>query len=93
LPLVASAAGRDQTGPMASPQPPVRDGSYDAVVVDATPADDGSCLVELTIVAGPHKGEVVTLRARGYAAQALDLLGVPATLTVSDGTPSVTFEP
>jgi hypothetical protein len=70
------------------------DGSYDALVVDATPLDDGSCRVELTILAGPHKGEVVALRRPGLADdQALDLLGVPATLTVSDGVPAVRFEP
>ena len=69
------------------------DGSYDALVVDATPEADGSCLVELAIVAGPHKGEVVSFRAAGLGPQALDLLGVPATLTVAAGAPSVVFEP
>jgi hypothetical protein len=69
------------------------DGTYDAVVVDAEPADDGSCRFELTILAGPHKGEVVALRRAGLADRALDLLGIPATLTVSNGTPTVRFEP
>lgn len=71
----------------------LEDGTYDALVVDATPADDGSCRVELTILAGPHKGEVVTVRRAGLADRALDLLGIPATLTVSDGAPAVRFEP
>ena len=69
------------------------DGTYDALVVDATPQDDGSCRVELTILAGPHKGEVVALRRAGLAERALDLLGIPATLTVTEGVPSVRFEP
>lgn len=69
------------------------DGSYDALVVDATAADDGSVGVELTIVAGAAKGEVVALRAEGLAGDPLDLLGVPATITVVDGAPSVRFEP
>jgi hypothetical protein len=73
--------------------PLLEDGSYEALVVDATPNDDGSCLVELTIVAGHHKGEVVSVRAGGLAARALDLLGTPATLTVRDGAPHVSFEP
>jgi hypothetical protein len=73
-------------------RPDLADGSYDAVVVDATAEDDGWCRVELTLLAGAHKGEVVAVRARGLAAQSLDLLGIPATLVVEDGTPSVTFE-
>jgi hypothetical protein len=71
----------------------LEDGSYDAMVVDATSADDGSCSVELTILAGPHKGEVVAVRRAGLADRALDLLGIPATLTVADGVPTVRFEP
>lgn len=71
----------------------LEDGSYDALVVDATADDDGSCRVELTIIDGPHKGEVVGVRRPGLADRALDLLGIPATLTVTDGTPSVRFEP
>ena len=71
---------------------PVEDGTYDAMVVDAIPADDGSCTVELTIVSGPHRGEVVRVRAAGLASRALDLLGIPATLTVTAGKPAVTFD-
>ena len=71
----------------------LEDGTYDALVVDATPADDGSCRVELTILTGPHKGEIVTVRSTGLADRALDLLGIPATLTVTDGAPAVRFEP
>lgn len=69
------------------------DGTYDALVVDAEAGEDGSVGVELTIVAGDAKGEVVALRAAGLAGDPLDLLGVPATITVRDGTPSVRFEP
>lgn len=75
------------------------DGRYDAVVVDATAEDDGSCRVELTLLAGPHKGDVVAVRARGLGAidgrpvADLDLLGIPATLVVEGGSPSVVFEP
>jgi DnaJ-class molecular chaperone len=71
----------------------LEDGSYDAIVVDAAEADDGSARVELTIVAGTHKGEVVTVRGEGMGDRALDLLGVPATITVHHGTPHVRFEP
>jgi hypothetical protein len=68
------------------------DGTYDALAVDAREGDDGSVTVELTIVAGLAKGEVVSLRATGLAGDPLDLLGVPATITVADGVPSVRFE-
>ena len=68
------------------------DGTFDAVVVDAHEGADGSVSVELTIVAGPAKGDVVTLRATGLAGDPLDLLGVPATITVTGGAPSVRFE-
>ncbi|MDD9372264.1 MAG: hypothetical protein PV358_19230 [Acidimicrobiales bacterium] len=76
----------DQTGALP-------DGTYDALVIDAADHDDGSVSVDLTIVAGPSKGEVVTLLASGLEGDPLDLLGVPATITVSDGSPSVRFEP
>jgi hypothetical protein len=69
------------------------DGTYDALVVDATPRDGGGVSIELTIVAGPAKGEVVTILGQGLPGDPLDLLGVPATLTVTDGAPSLRLEP
>lgn len=68
------------------------DGRYDALVVDAEVADDGSIGLDLTIVSGPAKGEVVTLRTRALEGDPLDLLGVPATLVVRDGAPDLTLE-
>ena len=73
---------------------PLADGTYDALVVDASTRDDGSIGVEITIVAGHSKGEVVSLRTVDLAdTDPLDLLGVPATLTVRDGAPSLQLEP
>jgi hypothetical protein len=70
------------------------DGVYDALVVDAEPTGDGWCRVELTILDGAHKGEVVAVRTDGVADDAaLDLLGIPATMVVAGGVPNVTFEP
>jgi hypothetical protein len=64
------------------------DGTYDAVVVDAE--EDGDAVrVELTIVAGAHKGEVVAVRATGLRRDPLDLLALPATVTVAGGRPHV----
>ena len=70
------------------------DGTYDALVVDASTGDDGTIGVEITIVAGPAKGEVVSLRTADLGGtDPLDLLGVPATLNVRDGAPSLRLEP
>jgi hypothetical protein len=72
---------------------PLADGTYDALVVDTRENDDGTIAVDLTIIAGPAKGDVVTLRATGLDGDPLDLLGVPATITVAGGEPSVRLEP
>jgi hypothetical protein len=67
------------------------DGVYDGIVVDAEADGDGVRL-ELTVLAGPHKGEVVVVRAAGLAGDPLDRLGLPVTLTVADGAPRVAFD-
>ena len=59
-----SVAPACDTGPMADPgAAALADGTYDALVVDAEESGNGAMGVELTIVAGPAKGEVVTLVA------------------------------
>lgn len=72
------------------------DGVYDAFVVDATP-DAGAggqpgLHLDLTILSGPHKGEVVSLRAEGLGVDELDCLGLPATLTIREGAPAVALD-
>jgi hypothetical protein len=69
------------------------DGTYDALVVEASEAEGGGVSIELTVVAGPAKGEVVTVVGHGLRGDPIDLLGVPGTLTVTDGTPSLRLEP
>lgn len=64
----------------------LEDGPYDVLVVDATAADD-DVAIELAILSGEHKGEVITIRARGFDADETDLLGLPGTLHVENGTP------
>lgn len=72
----------------------LEDGTYDAIVFDADrDHDDEATIVELTILTGPHKGEVVSVRTTDWSGDALDLLAVPATITVTNGEPSVRFEP
>jgi hypothetical protein len=64
------------------------DGSYDAFILDAS-ADGEAMFLELTVIAGEHKGEVVSVRATGLADSEIDLLGMPATIVVEGGEPRV----
>ena len=74
------------------------DGVYDAFVVDATEGSPGAqpadrvMNLELTITSGQFKGEVLAIAARGLAGEDYDLLGMPATLTVTEGKPTVTID-
>ncbi len=69
------------------------DGTYDVFVVDARAADTGDGLrLDLTILAGDAKGEVVSMRADGLGVGELDALGMPGILTVSGGEPSLVLE-
>lgn len=67
------------------------DGTYDVIVVDAQ-TDADAVHLEVTILAGEHKGEVVGVRAVGMAIDELDALGMPGTLTVQDGAPSIALD-
>jgi hypothetical protein len=69
----------------------LEDGTYDAFVIDAT-ADGGSLHMDLTILAGSHKGEVVSVTAVGLGLDELEALGMPATVTVTAGRPSVRID-
>jgi hypothetical protein len=68
------------------------DGTYDVFVVDATRVDleeeDPTWRLELTIIAGQHKGDLVTVNAEGLRGTELDLIGMPGTLTVANGEPA-----
>jgi hypothetical protein len=68
------------------------DGSYDVVVVDASDEPDDVIALELVLVAGPDKGAVFGIRARRLGREATSLMGLPATLEVRDGAPSLQFD-
>lgn len=68
------------------------DGRYDALVVDADVGPDGGLVLDVTILAGPYKGEVLQVRAEGIERDPLDLLATPATLTVTAGRPDLRLE-
>ena len=76
---------------------PLDDNTYDAFIIDAEEIRDEKrnrdvMHLELTITRGARKGEVVRVRAEGLRGDAIALIGLPATLTVVDGQPSVRID-
>jgi hypothetical protein len=69
----------------------LEDGEYEVIVVDAS-ADGPALHLDLTVLTGPHKGEVVSLRAEQLGVDELTALGMPGTLTVVDGAPRVALD-
>jgi len=61
-------------------------------VVDAE-EEAGVIHLELTILAGDQKGEVVGLASPNLRGEPALLLGTPGTLTVTDGRPDLRLEP
>ncbi len=78
---------------------PLPDGTYDVIVVDAEPGDDGHLIIDVTISLGPRVGDAIQRRGRHVERirDAVDsgdpfaLLGIPGTLRVRGGQP--TFRP
>jgi hypothetical protein len=68
---------------------PLADGVYDAFVVWAETRDDDAIALDLTITTGARKGDVVSVRATSAPRDAIDLVGLPCTLRVSSGQPTV----
>jgi hypothetical protein len=68
------------------------DGTYDAIVVDGE-HDAHGLRLELTITAGPHKGDVVAVRTASATVDVVSALGIPAQLFVVDGVPRVELQP
>ncbi len=81
-------AGDDRSSDRAA----LADGTYDAFVVDAEDGADGGTTLEVTIIAGEHKGMVLSLSSTASFGDPIDLLGMPATLVVTDGSPTVTID-
>jgi hypothetical protein len=68
---------------------PLVDGVYDAFIVWAEERDDGAIALDLTITTGAHKGDVVSVRATDAPRDAIALVGMPCTLYVNAGEPSI----
>jgi hypothetical protein len=63
------------------------DGTYDAFVVWAERVAEDALSMELTVTAGTHKGEMVSVRMRDSQRDPLDLVGLPCRLIVEGGQP------
>ena len=69
--------------------PAMPDGSYDVFIVDAETIDETTMRVELAMVTGDDKGDVFAIRGPHLADDPVLLLGLPGTLVVVDGVPSL----
>lgn len=74
----------------------IEDGTYDVFIVDVEhderDAHSDRARFELTITAGPRKGEVISVTRRGTGDDPIDLIGLPGTLRVTGGEPDLEVE-
>jgi hypothetical protein len=79
-----------------SPEAALPDGAHDALVIDVHDGTDdlgrATQRLELTVVAGVSKGFVVTIVTGDPLGDEIALIGMPATITVTDGQPTVVID-
>lgn len=68
---------------------PMPDGHYDVFIIDAAMLDETTMRVELALVTGDDKGDVIAIRGPRLAPDPVALLGLPGTLVVVDGVPTL----
>lgn len=68
------------------------DGRYDVIVVDAETFDETTIRIELAMVDGDARGDVIAIRGRRGASDPITLLGLPGVLVVENGVPSFSVE-
>ena len=72
---------------------PLPDGSYEAMVVDVSPVAEGrGARLELVLLGGGHKGDVVHVRSPGLDPDDLTVLGLGARVKVVAGVPGVRLD-
>ena len=64
------------------------DGRYDAFIVWAEAREDGRVAFDITITTGNNRGDVMTVIG-GSRVDPIALVGLPCTLVVADGQPSL----
>lgn len=72
--------------------PALDDGTYDVLVIDAREEHEDVLHLELTVVSGAHKGEVVNLSGPRRGRGATDVLGLPAMLRVEGASLRLSFD-
>jgi cell division protein FtsX len=72
--------------------PALEDGRYDVIVVEATEDPDDVMRLDVAISSGPHRGEVISITAVHLGRSWIDALAAPATLTVEEGRPVLSFD-
>lgn len=70
---------------------PLPDGIHDVLVVDAV-EEDGRKLLTVTLTTGEHKGTVLEVSSANLDLDEIELLGMPGTLTVTDGEPAIRID-
>jgi len=69
---------------------PLPDGTYSGFIVDADTLAEGVLAVDVTITSGPHRGQLLTVRAQGLTRRdPVHLLGQPCDLIVTHGAPRI----
>jgi hypothetical protein len=68
------------------------DGAYDVMIVDVDIGEHQQARIDVVLTAGSHRGEVVSLRTSTMQRDPLGLLGLPARLHVTDGTPDLEID-
>ena len=68
------------------------DGRYDVIVVDAETFDETTIRIELAMVDGDARGDVISIRGPRRASDPITLLGLPGVLVVENGVPSFRVE-
>jgi hypothetical protein len=84
--------GDESDVPPADDLVPLPDGQYEVFVIDCDEPDGDRRSMDLTIVSGAHKGEVLTIVAVGLEGDFTELIGMPGTVVVTEGRPTLTIE-
>ena len=69
--------------------PHLDDGTYDGFIIDVDGSPEAVLHLDITILGGERKGDVIAVAATNLDADPLDLIGMPVPITVTGGHPVV----